>query len=359
MDLSAQHLHQIHAAYSVGHLKPMRERAQNVLELEPDQAGYALLTPAEHALLRRSGRYRDTALQACREGKYGIAQYLLAQTEKLAQEESFSPMGRVIAQSTYEAAIAYLDYRCGRFALGTDHLYRALACDETLEERYGLTHYHIHRLRQLVNLVHLKGRQGAEKEAIHLGLALMNYLEQKVRSLPVPTTWNALRLYHLPLATRDLLFEMATCEMMFLLTGQDQDLAAWPALLQDHTSAAAVSPCQLGPRAHLWLRAQKTLLERDLDGFCACVLPLIAAGPGDSLWFWYGSIVEIVILCKDLASEPAELLLQAITDDLSAWRWSKFPPRWRHLFDHISPRVHVSSGACLKKRTGASHERDR
>lgn len=341
MDLSAQHFHQIRAAYSVGHLKPMREIAQNILELEPDQAGYALLSPAEHALLRRGGQYRSTALQACREGKYGIAQYLLAQAERLIQEESFSLIGRLIAQSTYEAAIAYLDYRCGRFALGTDHLYRALACDETLEEQYGLAYYHIHRLRQLVNLVHLKGRQGAEKEAIHLGLALMNYLEQKVSSLPVPTTWDARRLDHLPVATRDLLFEMAASEIMFLLAGQNQDLAAWPALLHDHTSATTGSSCQLGPRAHLWLRTQKALLERDPAGFCECLLPLIAAGPGGSLWFWYGSIVEIVIVCQDLASEPAELLVQAIIDDLSAWNWSKFPPRWKRLFDRISQRAHV------------------
>jgi hypothetical protein len=319
----------------------MREIAQNVLELEPDQAGYAMLSPAEQAVLRRSGRYRAAALRACREGTYGIAQYLLAETAKLLQDESFSPPGRLIAQSTYEAAIAYLDYRCGRFEVGTDHLYRALTCDETLEERYGLTHYHIHRLRQLVNLVHLKGRQGEEKEAIHLSLALMNYLEQKISALPVPTTWDARRLDHLPFASKDLLFDMATSELMFLLAGQEHQPAQWPALLHDHTCATAVSHCQLGPRAHLWLHAQKALLERDLACFCERVLPLIAAGSGGSFWFWYGIIIEVVILCKDLSTEPAELLVQAITDDMSSWSWSKFPPRWKHLFDLISQRVHV------------------
>lgn len=338
MDMSAKQLNDLRAAYSVGRLKPMMEIPENILELGLNRAE---LPPAEQELLQRCSRYRSAALQACREGKYAIAKYLLADTERLIQEGTFSPPGRLIAQSGYEAAIAYLDYRCGRFEIGTEHIYRALACDEKLEDMYGLTRYHMHRMRLLINLIHLKRYQGEEIAALRLSLALIDYLEQKASSLPYPTTWDSQCLDHLPFAAKNLLFEMAMCEMMFLIVGQEHHLTEWPAFLSRHTHATASSFCQLSPRAHLWLQAKQALQEHKLDRFCEIATPLIAAGPGELLWLWHGIAMDVVILCKDLVSEPAALLLQSITDDMSSWRWSKFPPCWKQIAATSSLHVHA------------------
>ncbi len=341
MDISAKQLNAIRAAYAIGRLKPIRETADKEIELELNKAGQAVLPPAEQELLNRCGRYRSAALQACREGKYAIAELLFAETETLLQADTFSPVGRLIAQSAHEAAVAYLDYRCGRFEIGTAHIYRVLACDETLEETYGLSVYHIHRIRVLLNLVRLKRRQGEGKEALRLGLALIDYLEQKISSLPFPTTWDARRLNHLPLAAKNFLFEQAMCEVMFLLVSQEYYLAGWPALLSKHTYVTSSSHCQLSPCAHLWLQAKQELQTKNLDCFCAHILPLVEAGPGGSLWFWHGIVMDVVILCKDLSLEPARLLLQDITADMSSWPWASFPPSWKRIFETIAVPVHT------------------
>lgn len=339
--LSAKQLNDIRTAYSVGCLKPMAETTDKDIELELDRTVSPILPSAEQELLSRCSRYRTAALKACREGKYAIAEYLFADTEKLLQTDAFSPLGRLIAQSTHEAAVAYLDYRCGRFEMGTEHIYRVLAYDEVLEETYGLTMYHIHRIRQLLNLVRLKRFQGAGQEALRLSSTLIDYLEQKISTLPFPTTWDARRLDHLPLASKNFLFEQATCEMMFLIVGQDDSLAGWPAPFSQHTHVTASSHCQLSPRAHLWLQAKQALQAHQPDGFCEFILPLVAAGPRESLWFWYGIAIDLVIVCKDLSCKPAELLLHTIAEDMSSWRWSKLPTCWKNIFSTISVPVHA------------------
>jgi hypothetical protein len=341
MALSVQQLNDIRAAYAIGCLKPMVETTEKEIELELDQTRFAALSPAELELLKRCSRYRVAALKACREGKYAVAEHLFADTEKLLQANTFSSMGRLIMQSAHEAAVAYLDYRCGRFEIGTEHIYRVLACDEALEETYGLSIYHIHRIRQLLNLVRLKRHQGEGKEALRLSLALMDYLEQKVFSLPFPTTWDARRLDPLPLAPKNFLFEQAMCEMMFLVVGQQEPLADWPALFSQHTLVTTASHCQLSPHVHLWLQAKRALQEHHPDHFCELVLPLVTAGPREALWFWYGIAIDLVLLCKDLSYEPAELLLQTIVEDMSSWRWSKLPPSWKQICSTISMPVHA------------------
>lgn len=344
MDISAQQLHDIRAAYTAGHLKQVVDASEQAeIELEADLTKYTIaqLPPAEQELVNRCGRYRMAALKACREGKYAIAEYLFADIAKFLDTQALSPMGRLVAQSGYEAAVAYLDYRHERFERGTEHIYRALACDEALEQTYGLTHYHLRRLRQVVNFVRLKRRQGEGQEVLLLGNALMDYLEQKTTSLPFPTTWDSRCLDHLPLLAKNFLFEQAMCEIMFLIVGQEDHYPDWLAQISEHTTVTASSHCQLSPQAHLWLQAKRALQERHLTHFCEMILPLLAEGPTKSLWFWYGCVIDVVLLCRDLAGEPAELLVQTITEDMPAWRWSKFPPAWKHIFETTAQRVHA------------------
>lgn len=341
MSLSAQQLNDIRAAYAIGHIKPIVEIAEQDVGLELDQAQYVALSSAEQDLLRRCNRYRTAALKACREGKYGIAEYLFHDIEKLLQTDMLPPMMRLMIQSTYEAAVAYLDYRCGRFEIGTAHIYRVLAYDETLEETYGLTSFHLHRIRQLLNLLRLKRRQGDGQEVIRLGVALMDYLEQKTSSLPFPTTWNSQCLNHLPLLAKNFLFEQTMCEVMFLIVCQENHYPHWLTQISGHTTVAASSHCQLSPLAHRWLQAKQALQAHHFDAFCERALPLITAGPTGSNWLWYGLIMDVVLLCKDLTSESAELLLQVISEDMLTWRWSKLPPTWKHIFETMSLRVHA------------------
>lgn len=337
MHISTQQLNDIRAAYTAGHLKPVagtsREQERD-FDRELTKYTVSQLPSAEQELVNHCSRYQTVALKTAREGKYAIAEYIFSDLEKILQTKVFSSMGHLVVRSGYEAAVAYLDYRCERFDSGTEHIYRAITCDETLERTYGLTHYHLHRLRQILNLVRLKRRRGESQEALYLGNALMDYLEQNISALPFPTAWDTQCLDQLPYTAKNFLFEQAMCEIMYLIIGQVHDLGAhWLAQISKHTTVTTSSRCQLSPQAHLWLAAKRALQAHHLTHFCELILPLLAAGPTASLWFWQGIVIDLLLLCKDLSSEPANLLVQTITQDMPSWRWSTLPPSWKHIFE--------------------------
>lgn len=341
MDISAKQLNDIREAYAIGRHKPIKEITEKDFDLTVDDAEKAGIGPVEQKVLLRCGRSRTAALKASRQRQYGIAEYLFAATDKLLQAETFSPAGRLVAQSAHESAVAYLDYRYERFEIGTERIYRALACDETLEEVYELTSYHGHRIRLLLNLVRLKRRQGEVIEALRMSLALIDYLEQKVPSLPFPTTWDARRLDNLPLSLKDFLFEQAIYEMMFLVVGQQCSSADVVSALSEHIYAGSSPHCQLSPRAHRWLQARHALHIQQPGRFLDLVLPLVAAGPEGAVWLWYGIAIDLVILCRDLSLEAAHLLLQTIAEDMPSWRWSSLPPSWKQISQTIAVRIHA------------------
>jgi hypothetical protein len=337
MNPLAKQLSDIGIAYIAGRLQKSEASSDRPIE-ELDNTSM-ISSPAERILLQRCNRYRSNALHACREGKYAIADQFFTAIDSLLKTEAFSPAGRLMIQSANEAALSYLDYRHERFASGTERIYRVLTYDEVLEETYGIANYHIHRLRQLVNLMRLKRRQGEEAEALKIGLALIDYLEQKVSSLPFPTAWDSQRLASVEQAYTNFLFEQTIFELMFLVAGQEKaSLSLSPALTQ-HTGSASLL-CQLSPRSHRWLAARLALQDQNIENFLELAQPLVAAGPGGAPWLWYGIVMDLVIVCRQFSLPPAQQLLQAITADMPDWRWSSLPPFWRQVLENEP--VHTS-----------------
>jgi hypothetical protein len=336
-----KHLRDIREAYALGRLKPAIEVSNRNLPAEQEKELYTPVSSAEQALLSQCSHYRMLALQAARRGEYALTHTLLSAAEQYMQGSQLSPAGYFVVQSAHEAAAAYLDYREENFESGITRIHRALTFDEQLEETYGFVYFHAHRIRLLLNLVRLKRRQGERLTALNMSFALMDYLEQKAVLLPFPTSWDIRRLKYLSSDQRTFFFEQALFEVIFLVAGQFHLSEDFLSAFTEHTHSKSGACCQLSPRSHLWLQARQALQAEDPDLFLELVTPLIAAGPGDVIWLWYGILIDLVMVCKPLDLEQAHLLLQDVAGDMASWRWSGLPPAWKQDFQQMTVQMSI------------------
>lgn len=322
-----KHLRDAREAYATGRLKPAIEASDR------SRAGdgpYRPISLAEQASLERCNQYRALALQTARRGNYELAHTLLATSEQYAQTSQLSPAGLLSFQSAHEATAAYLDYREENFESGITRIYHALAVDEELEETYGFVAFHAHRIRVLLNLIRLKRRQGEGLTALNMSFALMDYLEQKVVSLPFPTSWDVGRLKHISAEQKHFYFEQALTEVIFLVAGQLHLPEEFLPVFEEQRHGGDAD-CHLSPRSHLWLQARQALQADDPGRFLELATPLIATGPDTVLWLWYGLLLDLAMMCEALDMKEAHLLLRDVTEDMTSWRWSGLPPAWRQV----------------------------
>jgi hypothetical protein len=336
MDVLESQLSDIREAYATGRIKPMVEISDRNPLQDLKLNLYTPISPVEQTFMSKCARYRETALQATRRGEYALADSLLAEARKCMQAPELSPQARLFLQSAQEAANAYLDYRREDFESGIARIYRSLFIDEMLEVNYGYVYLFMHRIRLLLNLLRLKRRQNEEAEVLRMGFTLADYLEQKLPSLPFPTSWDAGQLNYLSLEQKTFFFEQAMAEIILLVAGRVDVPEDFVYSLTEHTSPKQSMHGQLSLRSHSWLQARLALQAEDHVRFLELVHPLISAGSGDFIWLWYGTVVDLVILCSKLSLNQAHLLLQDIVGDMASWKWSKLPPSWRLVFEKIS-----------------------
>lgn len=343
MDVLERQLGQMREAYASGRSRLPEEGPNFDQELQAalECRWRAELSPEEQEVLTRCQRYTAAALRATRQGDEAIARYLFTSIERLLQSPDFAPPGRLLVQSAYEAAAAYLDYRRGAYEEGTARIYRALTLDEILERAYGYTAYHIHRIRLLLNLVRLKRRQGEEREALRMSIALMRYLEHASCALPFPTTWDTACLEEIPRSLKQFLFEQTVSEVAFLLVGNADPPADLLPNLFERQETAAVAGQQLSARAQTWLQAWHALHNTFPARFLELATPLIADGPGSADWLWCALLIDLVGFCCELPYKEAEALLHDVAGDMARWKWSSLPPRWQQLFQKIPTGARV------------------
>lgn len=327
MDILEQRLQGIREAYTRSRLMPILEVDERPLQGEIQGVWEERMSEAELALFQQCRKYRAVGLSSARQGKYALADYLFGAVEKILQSGSFSQVAFLLTQAEHEAAVAYLDYRRENFQRGTGHIYRALECYRALEMLYGYRVFHLQRVRQLLDLLRLKRRQGCTEEVVEMAFALMNYLEQKIPTLPYPTVWDAQALTDQSPVLKKLLFEQAIFEVAFVVSGEEQTPPRFLELAHAHLTAAV--PCSLSPCAHTWLASRLALAEQDLPRYLEMAQQLIAAGPGEIIWLWYATLLDLLPICQDLSGKQATLLHQEVTEQLSGWPWRRFPPLWQ------------------------------
>lgn len=333
-------LQKMHEAYRVGSKKPALHLSDKDFQ-HYQSVVYSHLSANDQSLLSRCAASRNQGLSAARREKLGIADYFFKEEDTLLHRESFSPEGFLIGKSAHEAAVAYLDYRRNDFKKAIMHISEALITDESLEEQYGHTIYHLHRIQLILNLIRVHKRRTCIKEAITIGFHLLSYLERKSTMLPVPTSWDSTRLVSQPLEIITIMFIQVASEIACMLEGRETITVGSEVLsirdlfmgARDHTSPDTSNDCYLSPRTHLWLNAKRDFVNNDIIKFLKSTVQFLADGRGDMRVLWYAILVDCVILCNNLDLLEANLIKQDIMKDALSWEWTLLPPSWKPVLD--------------------------
>jgi hypothetical protein len=282
-----------------------------------------------------------TAVAKIRQGELTSVEGLIQTMNGLIENSDLSPDSRSFCKSYIEAAAAYLDYKCQRYDRAMERLRETLAIDEYLEHSNPDFHYmHLHRIMLLDNWVRVKAHQGQVLAAIDLSFQILDYLERKIVSLPVPTTWDSSLLAAYPADIVSIYFRTITSQIAEAVTGKDQiegpdGVRPVRDLFTHACHHLSGGNCYLSRASHDWMQLKLAALDDNQPAFLHYAMRLLAAGPGKIPTLWYATIVEVIIMSQrwsrtagaELAPARSDAFLEELMQEIMAWR--RLPSTWK------------------------------
>ena len=288
-----------------------------------------------------------TTIKTIREEDVSRAESLIAALQGLIDSGELSRDTRCVCQSFLEAAAAYLDYRCQRYEQAIARLQEALALDEQVEQRNpDFAYLHLHRIMLLDNWIRALARRQQYRQAISLAFQSLDYLERKISSLPVPTSWDSSQLAVYPEGALSILFRTITAEIAECVTGKDEiDCAGEIIPVRDvfadrfHLALADAAGqvdntgnCHLSQASHDWIYMKQAALDKNIPAVLQYAVRILAASPVpvSRPTLWNAAVVEFMLIsrqipeCKNgiLEEFRAEIVQDAIS-------WKHFPQAWK------------------------------
>ncbi|QBD77470.1 hypothetical protein EPA93_16325 [Ktedonosporobacter rubrisoli] len=276
-----------------------------------------------------------STIAAIRQGELTNAEGFIRAMRSIIANSSLSKNNQAVCHSYIAAAVAYLDYKRQRYEDAMEHLQEALAIDERLEQTDPIYRYmHLHRMMLLDNWVRVLARQRSAFEAMDLAFHVLDYLERKIPTLPLPTIWDSSLLAAYPADILSIFFRTIASQIAEAATGQSS-ISAPDGMMQlrdifvhacHHSSPAASSTCYLSPASHDWIQLKIAALEDNISVFLQHSIRLLSAGPGRVPTLWYATIVEIILLSQRLPSSNAAFREELMQEVLT---WQRLPPAWK------------------------------
>jgi tetratricopeptide (TPR) repeat protein len=305
----------------------------NVLE-QIQQWDYGFL-PQEQIVRELCVDLLRTTIQTIRQREFVNADSLIHTMNGLIESSNLSQNNRSVCKSYIEAAAAYLDYKCQRYDQAMRRLQDALAIDEQLELADPIYGYmHLHRIMLLDNWVRVLAHRGQVVEAIDLAFQVLDYLERKVVSLPVPASWDSSHLASYPADLLSVLFRTIVSQIAEAVTGKDMIMSTGEVVpvrdvfaCSHHHLSPDAGGCYLSPLSHNWIRMKQAALDENLSAFFLHASQLLAAGPGRLPTLWYATIVEIIILSRRGLNCDSEAFCKEVRRDLVSW--PRLLPTWK------------------------------
>lgn len=312
MDLS---LHAVYNAYLKGSQKPIQKNP-------PDEFGRLVNMKMEKrlplnvsAVTHLCFGLAENGLAAVRKGDISTAERIFQAANLLLQSEAMTQESYLLGKSFCEAAMAYLDYRHGNFEKAQIRVQEALSCDLILEKEYDYDILHIHRIQLAHNLMRIMIRQECFQEGLALGCQLLNYMENKVKVLPIPVEWNSSMLRGLSPQLLDRMFALITVEIALALAkSKSLSVTVMSTGMHWHTAAT----CYLCPPAHRWLKAKDALINHDERNFLREATQFLVNGPGEYPRLWYAFLADVVTFCDQIDLIKAKHLKDAIIKDITS-----------------------------------------
>lgn len=332
-DLMQDIQHAYHAG-KAGIGTPYDEDRPEILE-QIQQWDYGIL-PQEMLVKDLCFELLRTAIKMISQREFANAEGLIHTMYGLIESSDLSRDSRSFCKSYIEAAAAYLEYKCQRYDRAMERLCEALAIDEQLEQHNPkFRHMHLHRMMLLDNWVRVLARRGQACASLGLAFQVLDYLEGKIPSLPVPTTWDSSLLSPYPADILSGFFRMMTSQIAEVITGMDRIEDTGEVIyvrdafarIHHHLSPDDSTCCHLSPASHDWIRMKQAALDDNLPVCLQHATRLLASGPGRLPTLWYATIVEVIILCQRWPTHRSRVFHEELSQEVVAWR--RLPPAWK------------------------------
>lgn len=295
--------------------------------------------PESRLQLRSLNSACSKGLTAARQGRLDEAlRHYEHAWERLERLEDATRLAWLLGVSTYQAGVAYLDFRRGCIQHACERLDRAMDADLELEQA-GLPVMQMHRIQQGHNLARMDFRMQRCEPAVRLTGVLLAYLEHQVYELPYHRDWRPRELQAVPRSLlRSMIHQILGETAGYIVTG-DATSEEWRLLIE--TSRLCRNPeTAIFPQAQYALWAQSDRLGNNSEGYLRNLKRFFRSGIRHCHLLWYAAMIELVGFCREMDTRHSRRVRDAILRDSS--KWKNLPYSLRSYLDHSEMQRNVA-----------------
>ncbi|MES1245520.1 MAG: hypothetical protein ABUT39_28200 [Acidobacteriota bacterium] len=271
----------------------------------------------ERLVFRKSYRATRQGLAFARTGDLDSADKRFKTSREVLESRGTGEATRLLATAFLEAALAYFDYRQGRFEAARERILTTMDCDLALETGHGFECLEIHRIQASDNLMMIDLREGRVEQGLGLAGAIMAYAEGFTDSLPIHRGWRPDLLRCVPLALRRGAIGQIANEVAVQFPACPRP-EVWNAILAPLTPYLD-RPAAAQPRIRQWLLARDARARGDHERYRALLLEFLPGGRSRFPAAWYLAVLDFAAHCGELGTEEGRLVRRAILRDVKHW----------------------------------------
>lgn len=313
----------VYAAYIEGRRRP-KDSSLEAGRLELLSAMSARLksrlSAGDLLLISRCKRCCDASRSIADHANIDGARLLLNAARVFAGADELSDEARILCRSEIIPAHAYVEFRCRNFLQSRRLVRESLVVDQQLEEQYGYSGSHAHRLHLLTRMVALESRISGVKSGLQLSVQVFRYLTGKSESVPVPGNWG--RKYKTAITPHLLRFFAVQLvgEIAAITTDPTKKRLASEALDGMDPEIFDCDDDFWRTQVLAWLRL-KALSSSDVGPYLTCCATYLAQNSPKMPILWYTAALDAALACASFASEESIRLRQEVVSDLARSRY--------------------------------------
>jgi tetratricopeptide (TPR) repeat protein len=289
----------------------------------------------ERLYLRHINTVCKKGLVAARRGYLDEARAHYQQTKEYFHHlEGGSRLARLFAVSTYEAGMAYFDFRLGHIEQARERLDHAMDADLELEQS-DLPMMQMHRIQQGHNLARMARQMGQRQMALELTGLLLAYMGKKIETLPYHREWRPKSLRLLPRGLlRPMIYQLAGDAASLIVTG-DAPAEEWHILIEA-SRLCGEQELVILPQVRYSLQAQRDRLAGLPESYLMNLGRFFGFGIRYCHLLWYSIMLGFLDFCREINTNISRRVGEAIVRDSAKWKGLSLPLRLRFNSDQLT-----------------------
>ncbi|MBB4634841.1 hypothetical protein [Longimicrobium terrae] len=270
----------------------------------------AMLSPADAEAFGAVSISREDGLRASRGGDQAKAAERIGEARRLLDGADLTPSARLLAESLYSSAAAYVRYRQGDLAGARRDLDEAIASSNALWDEHGFRGAEARRLHLAHLIVRVEARLGGDPwDVVQTVCRLWDYLEGNTAAWPFAPYARAGAEVNRRMAML-MLNEIVTEFAVLLAEHPEVETAALDLLHREQRARHPADPYPFS-YARAWLTARQALHGDDPAAALQKAGPFLGVVDGPRPLLWQSVVRDTVRLCRTLpgaAGRAAETL---------------------------------------------------